>query len=180
MPLGEEGTAGVVPAIEHERLAHHLARAAIRLAVEPDIVDERSMQVLGNNIRVYGCIEHVLSAAGAVVVSALLADPHGKRSSPEALTRDGPVLDVAQPFTEPSLANPFRCPFHLVIELEQLLLHGGHAHEPAVHGVVEQRVAGAPAVRVVVGVHLLAVEQVVVVQQVDDVVIAVLHVSAIE
>ena len=99
-----------------------------------------------------------LNGAHALHLTAFTS-PNGQRCSPVAFTGDGPILDVAQPFTKAPFANPIRGPFDLVVEFQEVVLHRRHANKPGIHGVVEKRMVGAPAVRVVVEVILLSVEQ---------------------
>src|SRR6185295_3920203 len=69
--------------------------------------------------------------------------------------RDGPVLCVLQPLSEPAVLDVLRHPVDPLVCLEQTLPELRYAHEPVADRPVDERVVAAPAMRVVVLVRSL-------------------------
>ena len=82
--------------------------------------------------------------------------PHGDRRTPEAVTRNRPVASALQPLAEDTILDVRRGPRDLLVEFDHAVTDLGHAHEPRGHGLVHERLAAAPAVRVGVHVGLFA------------------------
>ncbi len=163
VPLGEGRAARVEPAVHHEWLALHRqacwadkGKRVHDRAVQVDVVGAGRVLETGG----VGFLDLGLKFGDRADAQhfAGFAAPHRQGRAPVALTGNGPVLDVAKPLAKAAFADPIRRPFDLVVEGEQAVLDRGHADEPAVHGVVEQRMIGAPAVRIVVQVGLLTVQ----------------------
>ena len=113
-------------------------------------------------------------------MAAIGADPHWDRGAPVTLATNRPVLDVREPLSHSLATGPLRSPLDLGVVLQYLVANRGHADKPAVHRVVQQRMVGTPAVRVVVSVCVLAVQHPLVREIVYDVRIAVLDVAPVE
>ena len=81
-------------------------------------------------------------------VLGVVALPHRDRRSPVAVAADRPVARALEPLAELSVLDVLGHPGDLLVVLDQAVLDRGDAHEPARDGLVDQRVAAAPAVRV--------------------------------
>ena len=95
-----------------------------------------------------------LYGAYAFLFLAVLRTPDRERCAPEAASREVPVLDVLQPFSETACSGGLRLPGDGLIELHHFLTHCGGLDEPAVERVVEHRLVRSPAMRIVVDVLL--------------------------
>jgi len=94
--------------------------------------------------------------------------------------REAPVLGTFQPVVEPLLLRERGHPVRLLVVADQVLLDGGHADEPRVVGLVDQRRVGAPAKRVAVVNLRLQNKPVVLLQHLLNLRVCVLHVQACE
>ena len=144
VPLGIGHRAGIEPAVDH--LRHAVPGPAVLLECDP--VDARAVQV---DIR-HGFAAQFLEfrqGADAVVV-ALAVRPHRQRRAPETLPRQRPVDVVLEPVAEPPLPDGFGDPVDGAVEGHHPVPDLRGADIPGLLGVVDQRVAGAPAERVVV------------------------------
>ena len=172
--LGVGHRARIEPDVYQVCLAHHLPAGR---AHEEYVVDIRPVQVdsvvvllthvgrveagLPEGVRLHDSGSHSLVNLGielggrtyAQLLPAVLGTPDRKRGAPVAAAAQVPVLDVLKPFPETSGPGGLRLPAYPGIELHHLLAHCGRAYEPAVQGVVEHGLVGAPAVRV--RVHVL-------------------------
>jgi hypothetical protein len=106
------------------------------------------------------------------------AAPHRERRAPVALARDRPVHVVLQPAAEAPVLDVLRVPRDGLVRRQQALAQLGGADEPGRLGVVEQRRAAAPAVRVGVQQRLRAQQPAVLPQPGDDVRVGVLDPAA--
>ena len=68
--------------------------------------------------------------------------------SPVPVAADRPVARALEPFAELTVLDVLGHPGDLLVVREHAVLELGDAHEPARDGLVDQRVAAAPAVRV--------------------------------
>ena len=93
---------------------------------------------------------------GAVDVGArvvgVVADPHRDGRAPEAVAGDRPVARVRQPLAEDAVLDVAGVPVDVLVELDHAVADRRDAHEPGGDGLVDERLAAAPAVRV--GVHV--------------------------
>ncbi len=155
--LREGHRAAVVPGVDHREDAAH--DAAALLAVEGDAVDVGAVEVVGD--RLPGALAQLGDRAGAEAAVAVLAGalPDRQRRAPVAVAGERPVDVVLQPFAEAAVLDVLGVPADLLVVGEQLVAGLGGGDVPARLGVVEERRAAAPAVRVGVLVDLLAKEQ---------------------
>ena len=94
--------------------------------------------------------------------------PHREGGAPEPFARQRPVHVVLEPVAEAPVADVLRHPVDGPVELHEPVAPGGGADVPGVLRVVDERVAGAPAVRVVVRVGPGPVEAPALAQEVDE------------
>ncbi len=155
--LGEGHRAAVVPGVDHRLDPAHLSPALG--AVEDDLVDVGAVQVLGNLAA--GALAQLGDRAGAEAAVAVLAGalPDRQRRPPVAIAGERPVDVVLEPFAEAAVLDVLGVPADRLVVGEHPVAGLGGAHVPARLGVVEERRAAAPAVRVGVLVDLLAEEQ---------------------
>jgi hypothetical protein len=146
--LGERHRARVEPDVDHLGHASHLGAAL--LAVERRVVDVGLVRVLERAARAR--LEIGEGADRSRV--AVLAAPDRQRRAPVALARDRPVDVVLQPLAEAAGLDVLRVPVDGVVGGQQPVAQLGRADVPRRLGVVEQRRAAAPAVRVGVQVGL--------------------------
>ena len=164
VPLSKRSASRVKPTIHDECFSNHCGAVVID---ERECIHNRSME-----IHIIGawwvfesssgglCHFHLkfLNRTDAFHLAAL-ASPNWERCTPIAFSRNRPILDVAQPFTESPFANPIRSPFDAIVEFEQAFFDRRHAHKPGVHGIVEERMTCSPAMWIVVQVGFFTVEQ---------------------
>ncbi len=98
----------------------------------------------------------------------VVALPHRDRRAPIPVAADRPVARPLEPLAELALLDVLGHPGDLLVVRQQVVLDVGHAHEPARHGLVDERVAAAPAVRVRVLVRRLAQQAPGLLQQTDE------------
>ena len=155
MPLGEGHGTRIVPAVDHLFFTAHIAAALG--AAQHNAVDIRPVQLR----QVDGTDAHrleLLHAADHMGV-ALLAGPHGQGRAPVALAGNSPVDHVFNEVAHAAFLDVIGMPVHRAVVFDKLVSNFGHADEPARAGVVKQGGVTAPAVRVVMGVHLLFKQQ---------------------
>ena len=63
---------------------------------------------------------------------------------------------LAEPVAEDAVADVRRHPVDVLVELDHAVAEGGDLHVPGRHRLVDQRLVGAPAMRIVVVVGLVA------------------------
>ena len=107
-------------------------------------------------------------------VLALVAAPQRKRGPPIAFTRDRPVDVALEPFAEPAVTHVLRIPVDRGVDLEQPVAYRSRADVPRRLGVVEQRRAAPPTMRVGMPVGLLAEQDVALVHVLDQVFVGLL------
>ena len=143
VPLGERHRARVEPDVDH------LGDAAQRLAAgrrrDHDVVDERAVRVLERRRRTARL--QLLEGADGQRLARLVA-PDRQRRAPVALAPERPVDVVLQPAAEAPVLDVLGVPVDGLVGGQQPVLDRGHADVPGRLGVVEQRRAAAPAVRV--------------------------------
>ena len=164
--LGEGHRAAVVPGVDHRLDPAHLPAAL--LAIEDDLVDVGAVQILGDLAA--GALAQLGDRAGAKTPVAALADalPDRQRRPPVAVARERPVDVVLEPFAEAAVPDVLGMPADLPVVGKQLVAGSRGGDVPARLGVVEERRAAAPAVRVGVLVDLLAEEQAAALEVVDQ------------
>ncbi len=144
MVLREGHRARVEPHVDHLRHSPHRLLAARLRAGEGHLVDIGPVVVLqarpGELLELAEGADHARVAGGA--------SPHRQRRSPVALPRQGPVDVVLQPVPETAVLDARGVPADGLVGRQQLVpeLRGGDV--PGGFRVVDQRVAGAPAMRV--------------------------------
>ena len=94
--------------------------------------------------------------------------PHREGRAPEPFARERPVHVVFEPVAEAPVADVARHPVDGPVELHEPVAPGGRADVPGVLRVVDEGVARAPAVRIVVYVGPGPVEAPVLPQEVDE------------
>ena len=100
------------------------------------------------------CQRAVHVDAGMVRIVAL---PDRDRGAPVAVAGDRPVAGALEPAPELTVLHVAGDPVDLLVQLEHALALIGDLHVPGADGLVDQRVAAAPAVRV--GVHVAGLAQ---------------------
>ena len=142
VPLGERHRARVEPDVDH------LGDAAQRLAAgrrrDHDVVHVRAVRVLELDARE---LAQLLEGADGQRLARLVA-PDRQRRAPVALAPERPVDVVLQPAPEAPVLDVLGVPVDGLVGGQQPVLDRGHADVPGRLGVVEQRRAAAPAVRV--------------------------------
>jgi hypothetical protein len=101
-------------------------------------------------------------------VLRVVALPDRDRRAPEAVAADRPVAGAFEPLAELAVLDVLRRPGDLLVQFDQTVLDRRDAHEPAGDGLVDQRVAAPPAVRVGVLVRRLAQQAALGAQQTDE------------
>ena len=101
-------------------------------------------------------------------VLGVVALPDRDRRAPVAVAADRPVARALEPLAELAVFDVLGHPGDLLVAREHAVAEVGDAHEPARHGLVDQRVAAAPAVRVGVLVARQAEQAAVLAQQADE------------
>ena len=170
--LGERHRARVEPDVDHLRHAAHLAAA---LGARPGVlVDEGAVRVGQLAAR---ALLHLGERAEHLGVPRFAA-PDGQRRAPVALARDRPVDVVLQPLAEAAVLDVRRVPLDRVVGGEQPVAQRRRADVPGRLGVVDQRRAAAPAVRVGVQEGLAAKQPPARAQVLDQVRVGVLDPAA--
>ena len=167
VPLREGHRPGVEPGVDHLGHAAHRPPPARR---RPRVlVDERLVRVevrrqrlpdLGGELRV-AANDLDLRRVGVI-------DPHRERAPPVPVARDRPVDVVLEPLAEAPLAYLGRVPVHPGVARQHVVPIGRGAHEPGRAGVLEERRAASPAVRIRVRLGLRLPEQIAALQLLDD------------
>ena len=174
VPLGVGHRARIEPAVDD--LRHPPVGAAVVRVHELDLVHRGPVQIDVCERPPAEALELRPRADAHEVAGAVR--PHRERRPPEALARERPVHVVLEPVAEASVAYVPGHPVDGPVELHQPVAPGGGADVPGVLGVVDERIAGAPAVRVVVHVGLGPVQPPALAQQLDEHRIGVLEEAA--
>src|SRR5699024_1940353 len=146
---------GVEPHVEHVGDAAHHGGAGGVVGVGPhEFVDVGPVQVgdlLPEGLGEFG--------EGAVHLGArvfgVVTHPHGDRGAPIPVAGDRPVAGAREPFAELAVLDVLGHPRDVFVQFDHAVLELGHAHEPAAHRLVDERVPAAPTVRVGVVVGLV-------------------------
>ena len=176
MPLRERHAAAVVPAIQHFGNAVHYAAAFGTR--ERDLVDIRFMK--------FGCFfkpaefAKFFAAADDVFMSALVANPDGKRRAPVTFAADAPVDDVFDEVAHTSRRDCRRHPVDRQIAFHKFVANRRHLNEPAFACVINKRSVATPAERVTVFVKHILEQQSHFVQFHDNGTIGVFHEKTFE
>ena len=171
MPLRERHRAAVVPDVDD--LGDALERLAAGRRGDLDVVHEGPVRVA--ELDAAELLE-LLEGPDADRLARLVA-PHRQRRAPVALAAQRPVDVVLQPAPHAAVLDVLRVPVDGVVGGEQAVAQLARPDVPGRLGVVEQRRAAAPAVRVAVQ-HPLGLEDAAALLQVgDEVVIGVLDVA---
>ncbi len=164
--LRERHRAAVVPDVHDLGLAVHRAAAA---AGQLHLVHEGAVgiEVLTEGGR-RALAQLGVGADGVHAVTGPAA-PQGQRRAPVTVARDRPVHVALEPLAEAAVAHALGVPPDARVELQHAVAHVGRADVPGGLGVVEQRRAAAPAVRIGVVVDLGAQQHAPVVEVGDEV-----------
>ena len=138
--------AGIEPAVDHFR--HPPVDSSVVRVSEGDLVHGRPVQVDIGQVAPAERFEFRYRPDAHVV--AVSIGPDRQRRTPEALSREGPVDVVFEPVAEASVANRFRDPSDRPVQLGHAVTEPAGLDVPGILRVVDQRVAGAPPVRIVV------------------------------
>ena len=154
MHLGERHRAGFEPAVEDVAHPAHGRLPARIVGIGPGQgVDERTVQIGDLHAEIL-----LQLGEGAVDVHSgevrVVADPHGNRGAPVAIARDRPIARSGQPVAEDSVFDVLGRPRDLLVELDHAVPYGRHLDEPGRHGLVDKRLAAAPAMGVAVDIAL--------------------------
>ena len=141
--LGERHRARVEPDVDHLGHAAHLARRSPRTA---RCARRRTGRCGSVSSRPERALD--LGERAERLDVAVLAAPDRQRRAPVALARDRPVDVVLQPLAEAPVLDVRRVPVDRLVGRQQPVAHRRRADVPGGLGVVEQRRAAAPAVRV--------------------------------
>ncbi len=98
-------------------------------------------------------------------VLGVVALPDRDGRTEVAIAGDRPVARIAQPLPELAVFHVLGNPADLLVELDHPVAELRHAHEPARDGLVDQRIAAPPAVRIGVLVARLAQQPAVLTEQ---------------
>ncbi len=150
MPLRVRHGARIEPAVDH----FGNPPPGLAVALERHVVHGGTMQVEIGQLAPGQFLE--FGDRTHAVIIAFAVGPDRQRRAPEALARQRPVDVVLEPVAEAAVADVLRHPVDRLVELGHALAKPRRADVPGVLGVVEDRVAGAPAERVVVLVALRA------------------------
>ncbi len=147
MVLRERDRSRVEPDVDHLGHAAHRAAAGVPLAGEGQVVDVGPVRIVD---RLASELLELRERADAVQVSApiVVAAPDGEGGSPVPLARQRPVDVALQPLAEAPVLDVVGVPADALVGGDQLLADPRRADVPRRLGVVEQRGAAAPAVRV--------------------------------
>ena len=149
--LGERHGTGLEPAVEHVRHAAHHGRTGRVVRVGADqLVDVRAVQRLRAGAKV--ALQLVQGAVDVHTrVLRVVGDPRRHRGAPVAGAGNVPVARTLEPLAKLAVADVLRDPLDLLVQLHHAVADIRHLHKPRGQGHVDQRLAGAPRVRV--GVH---------------------------
>ncbi len=157
VPLRERHRPAVEPHVEE------VGDAAVRTAVRRrprDVVHERPVQVEFFVVAQPRFLAQLGDGADHdVVVLVGVVDPDRDRRAPVAHPADGPVDVAFEPLPEPAFADALGLPVNRPVQLDEPVFDGRRADEPALDGILHERRALPPVVRVVVEVGVLAKEQ---------------------
>ena len=162
VPLGERHRPRVEPDVDH--LGHPPQRLAAGRRRDLDVVDERPVRVLEPHAAE---LLELGERSDRHRLAGLVA-PHRQRRAPVALARDRPVDVVLQPLAHAAVLDVLRVPVDRVVGGQQAVAQRRGGDVPRRLGVVEQRRAAAPAVRVRVQVGLRLEQPAALAQVLDD------------
>ena len=148
--LGEGHGARVEPDIQHFRHAPHGAFAAGIVGVgAQELINVGPVQIAGTPPEVaLNLVQPAIHIHARVL--RVVALPDGNRRSPEAVAADGPIARGFEPLAEKPVPHMARNPVDSAVQLDHAILEAADLQIPGIHGAVDQRLVGAPAVRVVV------------------------------
>ena len=176
--LGERHRPRLEPAVEylghppHRRLPSRVVGVGTG-----QVVDERAVQVVGSHAEVgLDLVEAAVDVDPGVF--GVVAAPHRDRRTPEAVAADRPVAGAVQPHAEAAVADVARYPVDACVDGEHPVPDVGDLHEPGRDGLVDDGRVGAPAVRVVVLVGVVADDPAGLLEVSDDVGVGLEHVGA--
>ncbi len=172
VPLRERHRAGVEPDVDH--LGHAAQRLAAGRRRDLDLVHERAMRIVERDARE---LTQLLEGPDADRLARVVA-PDRQRRAPVALAAQRPVDVVLQPAPEAAVLDVLGVPLDALVGRQQPVLDLRGRDVPGRLGVVEQRRAAAPAVRVAVEQPLGVVEAAAAAQVLDQVLVGVLDEAA--
>ena len=154
--LREGHRARVEPHVKNVFDAAHrrAARRVVRVRAS-QLVDERAVQVdLALGIARHPAEISLKLGERAVDVDArvvgVIAFPHRDRAAPIAIAADRPVARALEPLTELPVLDVPGHPRDLLVQLKHAIAQRRDRHKPARHGLVDERVAATPTVRITV------------------------------
>ena len=154
----------IEPAVDHLRDAPVLP-TVVRVR-EDDLIDRGPVEVDIGQAPATKRLEFRYRADAQVIAVAI--GPDGQRRAPEAFARERPIDVVLKPVAEASVADRFRHPVDGLVQLRHAVPEPAGLDEPRVLRVVDQRVAGAPPVRIVVQKTFGAVHEAAFFEQRDE------------
>ncbi len=172
-PLGERHGTRVVPAVDDVRHAAHPG-AGGEGRIVGDLVDVRLVDLqifrqigltsLGLLPRLGAAdprlVQQLVVTGNRFHLARLLADPDRQRGAPIAFAGKGPVDVGLQKVPKASVADVLGQPVDGPVVGQHLFLEGRGADEPAVAGILDQRILfRSPAKRIIVQVLLLMIQQ---------------------
>ncbi len=101
-------------------------------------------------------VRQFLIAADHGLFAAVLGAPYRQRRSPVARAGKIPVLHILKPFAEATGSSGGRFPLDCSVELDEPFACLGSADKPTVERIIENRLVGTPAVRIIVYMLLCA------------------------
>ena len=161
--LCKRHAAGLKPAVEHLRDAVH-GRAA--LAREGNLIDKLSVQVIE---ALAASLLDLIEGAENNALAALRTLPDRDRGRPVAVSGDVPVTGIFEPLAEAGILDGIRDPVDLlIVQLDEARLQLLDIEIPCVHCLIDERLAAAPAVRIVMLDRAVRDSLAVVVEETDD------------
>ena len=126
-------------------LLRHIAHLELRVGILGHHARRNSLLDLRNQL---------LNRADALHLRAILRSPDRQRSTPEARTRQVPIVQILQPLTETAATGRFGTPADRGVELHHTLFKRGGADKPRIQRIVQYGLIRTPAVGIVVSMLL--------------------------
>ena len=169
--LAERHRARFEPAVEHVLDPAHGRLAGGVVRVRPgQRVDMRAVQVRRAHAEIpLELVERAVDVDPREL--RIVGFPHRDRRPPEAVAADVPVAGVGEPVAEDAVLDVLRHPGDALVELDHALAEGGDLDVPGRDRLVDQRLVGPPAVRIIVVVGLVADDDAVRLEVADDVLV---------
>ena len=88
------------------------------------------------------------------LLTAILGTPDWERSTPIARAGEVPILNIFEPLAETACSGCSRFALDSLLEFEEAIASHRSSDEPAIEGIIEHGLIGAPAVGVIVDMLL--------------------------